>query len=66
MIPLSIKFKILITPAFLIFIWGLPTFHWIANNNTFFNNCSLKGAKDYFNSDTEIIYSTRTRVSIRT
>lgn len=55
---------IFITPAFLIFIWGLPTFHWIAGINSFFITCSAIGFNAYFIVPSLNKNSISTKVSI--
>lgn len=60
----SISFIILITPAFLILIWGFPTFHFIATFNIFLmilNPFSLMTGSNYF---WDISSSSNTKVSI--
>ena len=51
-------------PAFLIFIWGLPTFHWMATTSIFLIICSAIGFKDYFIWPRLSINSIKTKVSI--
>lgn len=63
---LSMSAIILITPAFRIFIWGLPTFHWMATRRTLFSSCSESGPRAICKSGRVSRYSMRTRVSIRT
>ncbi len=55
----------LITPAFLILIWGLPTLHWIATIKIFLINCSAVGLSAYLIAPSCSMNSISTKVSIR-
>lgn len=63
-ISFSISNIMLITPAFRIFIWGFPTFHWIAGINSFLIICYAMGLNPSFIVSSLNNTSINTNVSI--
>lgn len=63
-ISFSIIRIMLMIPAFLIFIWGFPTFHWIEAIKILLINCSAMGFRDYLMAESWSMNSIKTKVSI--